>query len=125
MGVKNCPETPRQRMISLMYLVLTAMLALNVDKSVVDAFVLVDKGIMESIDNVNSQNRSVYNDFKSAALDNPEKVGELNRIVLKVKERTDTLFNYITHFKEMIVKKADGPNGRIDSIINKEDLQYS
>ena len=125
MGVKNCPETPRQRMISLMYLVLTAMLALNVDKSVVDAFVLVDKGIMESIDNVNSQNRSVYNDFKSAALDNPEKVGELNRIVLKVKERTDTLFNYITHFKEMIVKKADGPNGRIDSIINKEDLQYA
>ncbi len=125
MGVKNCPETPRQRMISLMYLVLTAMLALNVDKSVVDAFVLVDKGIMETIDNVNSQNRSVYNDFNRAAKENPEKVGELNRTVLKIKERTDTLYNYITHFKEMIVKKADGPEGRIDSIINKEDLQYA
>ncbi|MCK9639517.1 MAG: gliding motility protein GldM [Prolixibacteraceae bacterium] len=125
MGVKNCPETPRQRMISLMYLVLTAMLALNVDKSVVDAFELVDKGIMETIDNVNSQNRSVYSDFNSAAHENPEKVGELNRTVLKIKERTDTLYNYITHFKEMIVKKADGPNGRIDSIVNKEDLQYA
>ena len=39
MGTKYCPEAPRQRMISLMYLVLTAMLALNVDKSVLDAFV--------------------------------------------------------------------------------------
>ena len=29
-GAKNCPETPRQKMIGMMYLVLTAMLALNV-----------------------------------------------------------------------------------------------
>src|SRR5674476_52550 len=125
MGVKNCPETPRQRMISLMYLVLTAMLALNVDKSVVDAFALVDQGLMNTIENVNNKNRSVYNNFSNAAQENPEKVGELNRTVLKIKERTDTLYNYITHFKEMIVKKADGSEGRIDSIINKEDLQYA
>lgn len=125
MGVKNCPETPRQRMISLMYLVLTAMLALNVDKSVVDAFALVDQGLMTTVENVNNKNRSVYNNFSNAAQENPEKVGELNRTVLKIKERTDTLYNYITHFKEMIVKKADGPTGRIDSIINMEDLQFA
>lgn len=125
MGVKNCPETPRQRMISLMYLVLTAMLALNVDKSVVDAFALVDQGFMKTIENFNYKNQSVYSNFSNAAQENPEKVGELNRTVLKIKERTDTLYNYITHFKEMIVKKADGPNGRVDSIINKEDLNYA
>ena len=34
MASKNCPETPRQRMISMMYLVLTAMLALNVSKDI-------------------------------------------------------------------------------------------
>jgi len=125
MGVKNCPETPRQRMISLMYLVLTAMLALNVDKSVVEAFALVDQGFMKTIENFNFKNQSVYNNFNSAAQENPEKVGDLNRKVLQIKERTDTLYNVITHFKEMIVKKADGPEGRVDSIINKEDLNFA
>ena len=38
MGAKNCPETPRQKMIGMMYLVLTAMLALNVSADVLDAF---------------------------------------------------------------------------------------
>lgn len=36
MGAKNCPETPRQKMIGMMYLVLTAMLALNVSADVLD-----------------------------------------------------------------------------------------
>jgi gliding motility-associated protein GldM len=125
MGVKNCPETPRQRMISLMYLVLTAMLALNVDKSVIDAFAVVDQGFMKTIENFNNKNQSVYTKFNNAAQENPLKVGELNRAVLKIKERTDTLYNKITHFKEMIVKKADGPDGKIDDIVNKEDLNFS
>ncbi|MEI6275018.1 MAG: gliding motility protein GldM [Prolixibacteraceae bacterium] len=125
MSVKNCPETPRQRMISLMYLVLTAMLALNVDKSVVDAFAVVDKGFMKTIENFSNKNQSVYDHFNNAALENPQKAGELNRIVLQVKERTDTLYNYITRLKEIIVRKADGPKGRIDSIVVKEDLQYA
>jgi hypothetical protein len=38
-------ETPRQKMIGMMYLVLTALLALNVSKQVLDAFVLVDEGL--------------------------------------------------------------------------------
>ncbi len=37
-------ETPRQKMIGMMYLVLTALLALNVSKDVLDAFVIVDHG---------------------------------------------------------------------------------
>ena len=106
-------------MISLMYLVLTAMLALNVDKSVVDAFALVDQGFMKTIENFSNKNQSVYNKFNIAAQENPQKAGELNRKVLNIKEKTDTLYNLITHYKEMIVKKADGPAGRIDSIINK------
>ena len=42
MGATNCPETPRQRMIGMMYLVLTAMLALNVSKDILSAFVVVN-----------------------------------------------------------------------------------
>ena len=38
-------ETPRQKMIGMMYLVLTALLALNVSKSVLDAFVAIEENI--------------------------------------------------------------------------------
>ena len=38
-------ETPRQKMIGMMYLVLMAMLALNVSKSIIDAFVAIEENI--------------------------------------------------------------------------------
>lgn len=41
-------ETPRQKMIGMMYLVLTALLALNVSKEIINAFVKLDQKLMES-----------------------------------------------------------------------------
>jgi len=51
MGATNCPETPRQKMIGMMYLVLTAMLALNVSKDIIEAFSLVDDTMVASTAN--------------------------------------------------------------------------
>jgi gliding motility-associated protein GldM len=122
MGVKNCPETPRQRMISMMYLVLTAMLALNVDKSVLDAFAVVDHSFMSTIENFTAKNARVYSDFNNAAQENPQKAGELNREVIKVKTQSDSLYNYVAQLKEMIVKRADGPEGNVNDIVHKDDM---
>ena len=47
-GAKNCPETPRQKMIGMMYLVLTAMLALNVSADILNGFSLVDNSLYSS-----------------------------------------------------------------------------
>ena len=44
-GAANCPETPRQKMIGMMYLFLTAMLALNVSREVLESFVLVNQSL--------------------------------------------------------------------------------
>ena len=125
MGVKNCKETPRQRMIGLMYLVLTAMLALNVDKSVLDAFAMVDQSFMKTIENFTAKNARVYNDFNNAARENPQKAGELNAAVMKVKANSDSLYNYVSQLKEMIVKKADGPEGDVHNIEKKDDLNIT
>jgi gliding motility-associated protein GldM len=125
MGVKNCPETPRQRMISLMYLVLTAMLALNVDKSVLDAFAVVDQSFMKTIENFTAKNARVYSDFNNAAHENPQKAGELNKAVMQVKAHSDSLYRYVAQLKEMIVKKADGPEGDVNNISHKDDMNYS
>ena len=51
-------ETPRQKMIGMMYLVLTALLALNVSKEVLDAFVIVDTGL--HVTNESFQNKIDY-----------------------------------------------------------------
>jgi gliding motility-associated protein GldM len=125
MGTKNCPEAPRQRMISMMYLVLTAMLALNVDKQVLDAFVMVDHSFMQTIENFTAKNQRVYNDFNSAAQENQQKVGELNKTVLKIKANSDSLYRYIYSLKEMIVKKADGPEGDVNDVKALGDHNYA
>ena len=39
-------ETPRQKMIGMMYLVLTALLAMNVSKDIIEAFVMINDGRM-------------------------------------------------------------------------------
>jgi len=125
MGTKYCPEAPRQKMISLMYLVLTAMLALNVDKSVLDAFAMVNNNFMQTIENFTAKNQRVYNDFSIAAKENPQKAGELNKEVLKVKASSDSLYHYIFSLKDMIVKLADGPEGDVNNIKSQENLNFA
>jgi len=51
--------SPRQKMINMMYLVLTALLALNVSREVMDAFYEVMVGQQASIETVENQNSSL------------------------------------------------------------------
>ena len=57
-------ETPRQKMIGLMYLVLTAMLALNVSDSVLNAFKLVRDGLEDTNRNFSDKNNVTYSTFE-------------------------------------------------------------
>ena len=52
--------SPRQRMINMMYLVLTALLALNISKEVLDAFQQMDNSIGYSYDEKVSFNKKEY-----------------------------------------------------------------
>ena len=44
-------ETPRQKMIGMMYLVLTALLAMNISKDVLNAFIQINRGLVENSEN--------------------------------------------------------------------------
>jgi gliding motility-associated protein GldM len=107
-GAKNCPETPRQKMIGMMYLVLTAMLALNVSADILNGFSLVDNSLHSSISASNTRNAKLYRDFQAANADNPEKTQEWFDKAVEVRLRADSLYNYIQKFKEDIVTLADG-----------------
>jgi len=99
--------SPRQKMIGMMYLVLTAMLALNVSKEAVEAFKKVDKGLTQTIANYTLKNDIIYRDFDRAAAENPTKAGKYKTAAYQVKERAEEAFNYIQGLKIEIIKKAE------------------
>lgn len=114
-------ETPRQKMIGMMYLILTAMLALNVSKEAVEAFKKVDMSLTKTTANYIKKNEVTYAQFDAAAMDNPEKAGPWRTKAYDVKGRADELYNYIQDLKLEIITKAEGedseallPNGQID-----------
>jgi gliding motility-associated protein GldM len=90
-----------------MYLVLTAMLALNVSKEAVEAFKKVDKGLTQTIANYTLKNDVIYRDFVRAAEENPAKAGKYKTAAFQVKERAEEAFNFIQGLKIEIIKKAE------------------
>jgi len=54
------PKEPRQKMINIMYLVLTAILALNVSAEVIEAFKTVDKSLVNSNTNIEASNITLF-----------------------------------------------------------------
>jgi gliding motility-associated protein GldM len=103
MGIKNCPETPRQRMINMMYIVLTAMLALNVAAETLEAFRVIDGSLIQTFGAVNSKNSQVYRAFDRAYAENAEKVKEWKSKADQVKAKTDSIVRYIWGLKEELV----------------------
>ena len=95
-------------MIGMMYLVLTAMLALNVSTDILNGFTLVDNSLHSSIAASNTRNTKLYRDFQAANADNPEKTKEWYDKAVEVQLRADSLYNYIQNFKEQIAILADG-----------------
>ena len=107
-GAKNCPETPRQKMIGMMYLVLTAMLALNVSTDILNGFTMVDQSMVLTIKAYDKRINLLYREFEAANEDNPEKIQEWYDKALEVRHRADSLYNAIYDFKEQIAILADG-----------------
>ena len=64
MAIKKRPISPRQKMINLMYIVLMAMLALNVSNDVLKGFTLVGNSLSRTTENAMKENLALYADFK-------------------------------------------------------------
>lgn len=109
--------SPRQKMIGMMYLVLTAMLALNVSKEAVKAFMKVEEGLSKTVKNYEQKNKEIYDLFDAKAAENPVRGGPFKEKAYYVKTRADELFNYLQDLKIEIIKTTEGPaskavNGR-------------
>ena len=124
-GATNCPETPRQKMIGMMYLVLTAMLALNVSASILNGYTQVDESLHATIETMQESNADTYATFKAALDKNPEKTQEWYDKAMEVKNTSDRFFDYVQKFKDDMVLLADGnkaiKNAKVSDIGKKDD----
>jgi len=110
-------------MINLMYIVLTAMLALNVSSDVLDGFTQVHDGLNRSNANVGHRNDDLYRRLEDFATMNPDKGQRWLDKASDVRRVTTGICRQIDSLKLAIVHKADGKDGDPDNIINRDDLE--
>lgn len=125
MAASNCKETPRQKMIGMMYLFLTAMLAINVSNEVLDAFTIIDNGLEKTVRTFEEKNQVIYGDFKRALDANTSKVEPSWNKAQEIQAKANELCEEIQSFKLDLVKLADGPEGRLDSIQKKDNIDVA
>ena len=106
-----------------MYIVLMAMLALNVSTEVLDGFTLVEESLHRTTDNAAQQNDAIYSDFEEQMKTNPAKVKEWYLKAEMVKEKSQYLFDLISQIKHLIAVEADGADADEHNLQNKESLE--
>lgn len=99
--------SPRQKMINMMYLVLTAMLALNVSKDILKALTKLDESLEKTISTVNTKNQDAYAVLKNAAAEKKSAEDEY-QASLQVQQTTGSLFSYIETMKDTLVAVSGG-----------------
>ncbi|MEI2748529.1 MAG: gliding motility protein GldM [Ferruginibacter sp.] len=102
------PKEPRQKMINLMYLVLTALLALNVSSEILNAFKVVDKSLMLSNTNLDGANKTLFTSLNAKLTDpmTAEKAKPWNDKALIAKAESEKLDKYIETLKVELKKEA-------------------
>ena len=125
MAIKKRPVSPRQKMINLMYVVLMAMLALNVSNEVLNGFAIVGESIGRTTENSMKDNLTIYKAFEEQMKANPQKVKEWYDKAQQVKQMSDSLYDFAAELKLAIAREADGKNGDPDHLKGQEDLEAS
>jgi gliding motility-associated protein GldM len=99
-------ETGRQKMIGMMYLVLTALLAMNISKDVLLAFITVEHGLNNTNKNFDKKNEVLYAKFEKGMTENPKKTKPWADKAYKIKEEAKKLCDFIDETKSELYIKA-------------------
>ena len=111
----SIPKEPRQLMINLMYLVLTALLALNVSAEVMNAFKVID-------DSLTASNRTTNKalDEQQTALNNllqeesKAKFKPLGEGVTAIRAEIKSFNSYVESIKDELIDRSGDKNGTHD-----------
>jgi len=126
----SIPKEPRQLMITIMYLVLTALLALNVSAEIFNAFKMVDKGLVKSNTALDDKNNALPTLITDAA----KKKGSLATYAERIdpiRDESSSLVEYIEGIKDHMIKATgeympDRETGAItDELKGKKDKEIT
>jgi gliding motility-associated protein GldM len=106
-----------------MYIVLTAMLALNVSSDVLNGFTQVEEGLTRTNANVEERNASILKTLEAFAEQNPDKGQRWYDKASEVRRITAELYRHIDTLKQRIVREADGADGDINDIQSRDNLE--
>jgi gliding motility-associated protein GldM len=106
----SLPREPRQKMINMMYLVLTALLALNVSSEILNAFKTVNKSLENTNSTVDKSTVTLMTSLEEKMKD-PATANRANLWHPRAKQAQDLskeVFNYIQGLKDRILTEAGG-----------------
>ena len=123
------PKENRQQMINMMYLVLTAMLALNVSAEILNAYKTVNKSLENSKTTADTNLKTTYNAFAAKKAKEPTNVAvTTNEDKTKQAQGiTDALLASISKLKKEVISRAGGPDQDDPNgiMLRKDDMEVS
>lgn len=115
----SIPKEPRQQMINMMYLVLTALLALNVSAEILKAFALVNESLEKTTSTIIDKNEIMFKQLEKKMADDPVKSKPYFEKAQLARRYCDDLYKHISALKVIIIDRGGNENGKIDD----EDFQ--
>jgi len=97
----------RQMMINMMYLVLTALLALNVSAEILLAFKTVNDGMLKTITAIDNQEKAIMESFKKL-METSKEAAIYQAKAVEVNKACDALWLYIENLKHAVVEESGG-----------------
>src|SRR5260370_8246343 len=119
-------ETPRQRMIGILYLVLLGLIALNVPESLMDAFRNITVSLDKSRGNVTTSIDNTYTAFEATKLkDQPERAKPIYAKAKEASRIANELNAYIETLKTKLIAEGGGINPSIGDVSARDNLDIS
>ena len=117
------PKEPRQKMINLMYLVLTALLALNVSAEILNAFKTVNNSLTAASSTLDKKNTNIFSSFKASLNDasTHDRAAIWEPKAQKAQQLANNMIAYINSLKQRVLEEAK--YNPVDSSFREDDLE--
>ena len=113
-------NSPRQRMINLMYLVFIAMMALNMGKEVLSAFGLINEKLQTANERYQLTNEAAFAELERKEQEKPEDYKEALEKARQVRELSNEYYAYLNTLKEEVMSQAS--NKTDYQVMDKSDF---
>lgn len=112
----SIPKEPRALMINLMYLVLTAMLALNVSAKIMNAFILVNQGLDKSNTQIAENNQNLPKSIREGVKKDPANLKKYEDAIDPIQKLISSFTASVDNIKDDMIGQASP-----DKVISEDD----